>query len=118
MRSEHAPRVGLLACVAFTSLAFLMAAFGAHQVSMLGFPDGHLTPFERASAGPLTLINGAFLMLGLYGVALCHPRVSSARKRAHLLGAFALLLLLLLGAHLAVPWYFLEHLGLDHGRGG
>ena len=100
--------------VAALTLAFL--TYG--DVSLAGFPDGHLTEYDEAVATPLWIVTWG--SLGLAGLAVglaCSP----LRPRARVLGLVAVLATVAVLAVLVwfgIPWYFGVHLGLDNGVGG
>lgn len=102
-------------------LAFLTIAgslLGFFELSSLGFPDGHLTEYERASRLPWAVLLGAGLLLGLYCLRLAIANPGMKARLIRIICVVLSLIVLLAVAELLMPWYFLAHLGLDDGRGG
>ncbi len=106
--------VALLIAAASWALAAALAADGA----MTGFPDGHRTAYERASATPLMILAAAFAATGGFAALLALHRPPIHRTSGRLAATAAVVGALFLVAYLGVPWYFRGLLGLDHGGGG
>jgi hypothetical protein len=100
--------------------AFVLALAGAglgilvlYHESMRGFPDGHLTDYDRAVRGPAKLLAYSSLVIATeLGILAIRPRGS--RQQA-VLAASAGGLLLILAALVALTVFFR---GLDSGQGG
>jgi len=95
-----------------------LAFYTYMDVSMFGFPDGHVTDYQKAAGAPLRVITWVAAGLGLLFLALAFSPISS---RAQALGGLVALVgfaLLAMAALIGVPWYFGVHLGLDNGIGG
>lgn len=102
-------------------LALLSFATGFYIIMELyyaGFPDGHLTEYERATALPLKLLAGGFGFAGLYASFLSFRKRARKSRLAGLLLAALLIVALVLIMTAVVPWYYGTHLGLDTGHGG
>ena len=85
---------------------------------MYGFPDGHVTDYEKAVDAPLTILAWVAASFGLLFLGVA---VIPIGTRARAVGLFVALLAFILVAVVAlvgVPWYFGTHLGLDNGVGG
>ena len=54
------------AALAWAGLSLLLAAHWFVELGMVGFPDGHVTPFARATGPLLHILATACLMQGLY----------------------------------------------------
>jgi hypothetical protein len=78
------------------------------EVSMYGFPDGHVTDYEKAVDAPLTILAWVEAGFGLLFLALAFTPIGT------LIG----FVLVAMVAQVGVPWYFGTHLGLDNGIGG
>jgi len=55
-----------VAALAWAGLSLLLAARWFVELGMAGFPDGHVTPFARATGPLLHLLASACLIQGLY----------------------------------------------------
>ena len=100
-----------------------VAALGLHGLAswdlyLTGFPDGHLTDYDKAVDAPkriLMWVEFGFVPLFL---VLAFVRMGA---RARAIGLFATLIalaLVVLIQQVGLPWYFGSHLGLDNGVGG
>jgi len=83
---------------------------------MAGFPDGHLTDYDKATSAPYHYLCIASLLFCLYfaGLAILKTRKAGLRLA---LGCVAYLLVIVLPA-VALKYYFLHWLKLDNGIGG
>ena len=105
-------------CVAGAVLAAVLALSAASALSMTGFPDGHLTDYDKAVDVPkhgLMWVEIGFVVVFLVLALL--PIGARARTIA---GVGVLVALVSVAAihWLGVPWYFGTHLRLDNGIGG
>ncbi|WP_233209149.1 hypothetical protein [Mycobacterium sp. ENV421] len=105
-------------CAVSAVAAVLLAVLAANDLYFAGFPDSHLTDYDRAAGTPKRVLMWAqwgfvpiFLLLALA------PMKSKVRATALVVG-----LVVLVGTAVAqrvgIPWYFATHLGLDNGAGG
>lgn len=99
-------------------LAVAVALVGFRELSMAGFPDGHVTEYEKATYLLRTILLWMNLALGLYFFRLAIPNLPVRTRVARIVYVLSLLLLLLAVVEIAMPWYFVDHLGLDNGGGG
>ena len=110
--------VATLACVACGCVAFGLAFMTWMDVSMNGFPDGHVTDYGNAVETPLTILAWVETGFGfLFLVLACVQNGARARYVGTLVAVIAFAVVTLV-ATLGVPWYFGTHLGLDNGFGG
>jgi hypothetical protein len=101
------------------ALAALGAAFTTHVgVSMIGFPDGHVTDYGTAVSAPLECLAWAEGGLGFLFLALAFVPISTRVRAFGLLVAVVAVVGIALVVQVGVPWYFGAHLGLDNGVGG
>jgi hypothetical protein len=112
--SARGRRTALLIAAASWAVAAALAV----DLATAGFPDGHRTAYERASAAPLTLLAVAFAALGGFAALWALPRPPIRRTSGRLVAAAASVGALILVAYLGVPWYLRSVLGLEHGGGG
>jgi hypothetical protein len=100
-------------------VAALWLAFTVYlDVSMAGYPDGHLTAYARAVDLPMRVVGWAAIATGACCLGLVLSPVSARVRVFGVLAAVVLLLALAVGASFGIPWYFGTHLGFDHGIGG
>lgn len=97
---------------------FVFALMGFVNLSWAGFPDGHLTEYDRATRTLLTILLWGHLALGLYFFRLAIPDLTLRTKVVRFLITLTALILLIAFTEIAVPWYFVNYLGLDNGHGG
>ena len=107
-----------IACVVCAVAALYLACKAAWDVYLIGFPDSHLTDYDKASEMPRRI-----LMWGQYGfvllfLVLAFAPISTRARGAGLLVAVLALVLVTMVQLIGIPWYFLTHLGLDNGIGG
>ena len=117
-RSSAAPRnaVAIVACVLCALGALGLAILTSMRPFWFGFPDGHVTDYEKAIGTPLTILAGVEAGFGVLFAALAF---SPSRVRGvGLLAALIGFVIVVLAAEIGVPWYFGTHLGLDNGIGG
>lgn len=106
--------VGVLCAAAALWLAFTTSM----EVSMAGFPDGHITDYGRAVATPLRLVTWVAVGLAVLALGLAFAPMRPRLRAVGLLAAPAAVVALALFARFGLPWYFGTHLGLDNGVGG
>jgi hypothetical protein len=106
--------VGLTCAVAAAWLAFTTY----QDVSMAGFPDGHVTALADAVDLPLRVVMWMAAGFGVLFVALAFSPMSVRVRTAALLGTVVAFALVAVIALVGIPWYFGTHLGLDNGTGG
>jgi len=119
-RANAAPMraLAIIACVVLAIAALALAVTTSTDVSMDGFPDGHVTDYGKAVDGPLTIVAWVEAGFGLLFLVLA---ISPIGTRARAIGLFVALIAVVLVAVIAqigVPWYFGTHLDLDNGIGG
>jgi hypothetical protein len=119
-RGNAAPMRGLaiIACVICAITALGLAFAAAMDVSMDGFPDGHITDYEKAADGPLTILAWVEAGFGLLFLGLAFSPIGTRARAVGLLVALIAFVLVAIVAQVGVPWYFGTHLGLDNGIGG
>lgn len=101
-------------CIALPAL--VLASITRYEVSNFGFPDGHVTEFQKAVATPLTTLSWA-----LASISLLLIFTSFSRSKASSIGVpflFTALVVVFFTTLFVVPWYFGSYLGLDNGMGG
>jgi hypothetical protein len=117
-RSIAAPMsvLAIIACIVCAIAAVCLAVMTYLGLALVGFPDGHVTDYEKAIEAPLTIL--AWVEAG-FGVLFLALAFSTIRERAvGLLVTLIAFVLVAIVARFGVPWYFGTHLGLDNGIGG
>ena len=110
-----------LAIVAWVIAA--IAALGLHVLAswdlyLTGFPDGHLTDYDKAAEAPKRILMWAELgFVPLFLVLAFSPIGTRVRAVGPVVALIVLGLVVVLQL-VGVPWYFGSHLGLDNGIGG
>lgn len=107
-----------VACVVCAVGAWGLAVYIYMDVSMFGFPDGHITDYQKAAVTPLRVIAWALGGLGLLLLALAFSPVSTRALTVGWLAAVVVIVGVAVAGGIGVPWYFGVHLGLDNGIGG
>jgi hypothetical protein len=109
------PRVAsVVAAIAALFLSFQAAG----DLYLTGFPDGHLTDYDKAVDTPkriLMWVEVGFIPLFL---VLAFFRTGTRARAVGLLAALTVFALVVAIQLVGVPWYFGSHLGLDNGIGG
>ena len=99
-------------------VALFMSYRAAGDLYLTGFPDGHLTDYDKAVDTPkriLMWIEVGFVPLFL---ALAFSRIGARARGVGFLVALTVFVLVVAVQLVGVPWYFGSHLGLDNGIGG
>lgn len=113
--------MGALAIVACVIAA--VAALGLHVLAswdlyLTGFPDGHLTDYDKAVDAPKRILMWAELGFVALFLVLAFSPIGPRVRGIGLLAALTALVLVVVVQLFGVPWYFGTHLGLDNGIGG
>ncbi|MFZ0227262.1 MAG: hypothetical protein WA622_18175 [Mycobacterium sp.] len=113
--------MGALAIVACVIAA--VAALGLHVLAswdlyLTGFPDGHLTDYDKAVDAPKRILMWAELGFVPLFLVLAFSPIGPRVRGIGLLAALTALVLVVVVQLFGVPWYFGTHLGLDNGIGG
>ncbi len=110
--------VGLAACVVGVLLALWFGLQATMDLALTGFPDGHVTAYDKAAELPKSILMWTefafvplFLLLGV-------PRIGARARGVLPIVALAALSLVIVVQLVGLPWYFGTHLGLDNGIGG
>jgi hypothetical protein len=105
---------GVVGAIAAVGLAYL----AVWDLYLTGFPDGHLTDYDKAVDAPkhvLMWVEVGFVPLFL---VLAFSPIRTRKRAVGLLAALTVLVLVAILQLVCVPWYFGSHLGLDNGIGG
>jgi hypothetical protein len=104
----------VVAAVAALSLSYI--AFG--DLYLTGFPDGHLTDYDKAVDAPKRILMWVELGFVPLFLILAVSRIGSWARAVAPLTALLVLVLVVVVQLVGIPWYFGSHLGLDNGIGG
>jgi hypothetical protein len=119
-RGSAAPvrALAVIACAVGALVAWALAVNTFSNVWLAGFPDSHLTDYDKAVDTPLTILAWVEFGFGVVLLALAFTPIGTrARTIGFVLAVFAFVVVALT-AQAGVPWYFGTHLGLDNGIGG
>ena len=110
--------VAIVACVIAAVAALGLHVLAFWDLYLTGFPDGHLTDYDKAVDMPKRILLWAELgFLPLFLVLAFSP-IGTRARGIGFLAAMSALGLVVLVQLIGVPWYFGTHLGLDNGIGG
>jgi peptidoglycan/LPS O-acetylase OafA/YrhL len=107
-----------IACVVCAIAALWLAFMTYNDVALAGFPDGHVTDYDKAADPPLGILSYVQAGFGLLFLVLAFSPIKARRRAAGLLVALIAFVLVALVGQVGVPWYFGTHLRLDNGIGG
>jgi hypothetical protein len=110
--------LAIIASVVCAIAALGLAFMTAMDVSLDGFPDGHVTDYEKAADAPLTILAGVEAGFSFLFLALAFSPIGTRARAIGLLIALIAFVPVVIVAEVGVPWYFGTHLGLDNGIGG
>ena len=108
----------ILACIVCAIAALLLAFLTFSQVALAGFPDSHLTDFDKAADTPLTVLSDVDAGCGLLFLILAFAPITARRRAIGLLVVVIAFVVSAAVSQVGIPWYFGTHLGLDNGIGG
>ena len=107
-----------VACVIAAVAALGLHVLASWDLYLTGFPDGHLTDYDKAVDAPKQILMWAELGLVPLFLVLAFSPIGTRARGVGLLAAMSALGLIILVQLVGVPWYFGTHLGLDNGIGG
>jgi hypothetical protein len=120
MQGNSAPTraLAIVACVLGAIAALSLSYLAAWDLYLTGFPDGHLTDYDKAVDAPKQILKWVeFGFVPLFLVSAFSP-IGTRKRAVGLLAALIVLVLVVAVQRVGVPWYFGSHLGLDNGIGG
>jgi hypothetical protein len=106
-------RMGLLV---MSSVMLCVTVWVWYGLQSMGFPDGHVTAFERAIRTPHQLLCGASVLLSLVGLGWGMLGKKISVQSLLLLGLGYTLLCVV--PYLGSMYYYRHVLKLEHGEGG
>ena len=119
-RSNAAPisALAIIACVICAVGALGLVAFASIDIYLTGFPDSHLTDYDKAAEAPkqiLVWVEWGFVPLFL---VLASLPIGTRRRAVGWLVALVAFVVIAIAQWVGIPWYFMTYLGLDNGIGG
>jgi hypothetical protein len=107
-----------IACVIAAVAALGLHVLASWDLYLTGFPDGHLTDYDKAVDAPKRILMWAELGLVPLFLVLAFSPIGTRARGVGFLAAMSALVLVVLVQLVGLPWYFGTHLGLDNGIGG
>jgi hypothetical protein len=107
-----------VACVIAAVAALGLHVLASWDLYLTGFPDGHLTDYDKAVDAPKRILMWAELGLVPLFLVLAFSPIGTRARGVGFLAAMSVLGLIVFVQLVGVPWYFGTHLGLDNGIGG
>ncbi|BBX46723.1 hypothetical protein GCM10009641_41240 [Mycobacterium cookii] len=110
--------VARVACVVAAIAALFISYLAAGDLYLAGFPDGHLTDYDKAVETPKRILLWVEFGFAPLFLVLVFLPIGTRIRAAGLLAALIVLGLAVQLQLVGLPWYFGSHLGLDNGIGG
>jgi hypothetical protein len=117
-KASLASGAAMLVCVVCALAALLLAFLTFNQAALAGFPDGHLTDYDKAADTPLRILSYVDAGCGLLFLVLAFSPIKARRRAIGLLAVLIAFAVAAAVSRVGIPWYFGTHLGLDNGIGG
>lgn len=115
---QLSPTLARAVCAAFAVAALLSAVIAGGDLYFAGFPDSHLTDYDTAAATPKRILIWAEVGLVVVFGYLAVASIGARARTLGLIAAVAVFGVVVLVQWFGIPWYFIEHRGLDNGIGG
>jgi hypothetical protein len=112
------PVVARVACALCAVAALLLAVIAGSDLYLTGFPDSHLTNYDVAATTPKRVMTWVEIGFVFFFLLLAFSPISARVRSFGLLAGMSALILVVLAQWVGIPWYFVNHLGLDNGIGG
>jgi len=110
--------LAIVACVVAAIAALLLGYLASWDLYLTGFPDGHLTDYDKAVDVPKRILMWVEFGFAPLFLVLAFSPIGTRKRAVGLLAALIVLVLVVVVQLVGVPWYFGTHLGLDNGIGG
>jgi hypothetical protein len=110
--------LAIVACVIAAIAALGLHVLASWDLYLTGFPDGHLTDYDKAAEAPKQILMWAELGFVPLFLVLAFSPIGTRARGVGLLAGLIVLVLVVVVQLVCVPWYFGSHLGLDNGNGG
>jgi hypothetical protein len=103
--------------IVFPIFPLIFALFLHFSISLMGFPDNHVTDYEKAVITPDYLLFAFSIVTALY-LAYRAFRAIDLKDVFHMGVTLSLFVILFFSARYAVDLYLIDYLHLDFGQGG
>jgi hypothetical protein len=110
--------LAIVACVVGAIAALGLTLLAVWDLYLTGFPDGHLTDYDKAVDMPKRILMWVEIGFVPLFLVLAFCPISTRARATGLLAALTALAVVVLVQLVGLPWYFITHLGLDNGIGG
>jgi hypothetical protein len=117
MKTRGAVVVRML-CALGAGAALLLAVIAGNDLYFAGFPDSHLTDYDKAAEAPKQVLMWVECGLAVGFLLLVASRITAKTRLAWLLAGLVAVALIAIIQWVGLPWYFIDHQGLDNGVGG
>jgi hypothetical protein len=107
-----------VACIIAAIAALGLHVLASWDLYLTGFPDGHLTDYDKAAEAPKRILMWVELGFVPLFLVLAFSPIGTRARGVGLLASLTVLILVVVVQLGGVPWYFGSHLGLDNGIGG
>lgn len=99
-------------------IIIFIIAYGIYKhITMAGFPDGHLTPYDQAIHTPLTVCNWINIIFSFYFFYLAFAPSTNKLGIKFMIMLFLHILFFIFTTY-GIEYYYKDYLGLEHGQGG
>lgn len=105
-------------CAMCAVAAALLAAAAGNDLYFTGFPDSHLTDYDKAAELPKRILMWGEWAFALFFVVLAAWPINPRNRVVGLIVGFVALVVVAVIQWVGIPWYFITHRGLDNGIGG
>lgn len=107
-----------VACVAGAIVALGLAYLAIWDLYLTGFPDSHLTDYDKAVETPKRVLMWVEVAFAPLFLVLAFSPIGTQARAVGLFAALTALVLVVIVQLVGLPWYFVTHLHLDNGIGG
>ncbi|KAA0103746.1 hypothetical protein [Mycolicibacterium sp. P1-5] len=105
-------------CALGAVAALLLAVVAGNDLYFAGFPDSHLTEYDKAAEIPKRVLMWVEWAFVVGFPLLVVSRIAAKTRFAWLFAGLVALALVAIVQWVGLPWYFINHRGLDNGIGG
>ena len=110
--------LAIVACVVGAIAALWLTYLAGWDLYLTGFPDRHLTDYDKAVDTPKRVLMWVELGFVPLFLVLAFSPIGTRARGVGLLTALIALVLVVVVQLVGLPWYFVSHLHLDNGIGG
>jgi hypothetical protein len=106
------------ACIVGAIAALGLTIQASWDLYLTGFPDGHLTDYDKAVNAPKRVLMWVEFAFAPVFLLLAFSRIGERARAIGFVAALTALVVVGVVQLVGLPWYFITHLGLDNGIGG